>query len=159
MMSIQTSRFGEINVSEDTFLIFPTGLVGFPAVQEFVVLDVAEDCHYQWFQAIKEPNLALIIIDVHLLDPEFPVEVSDEAIEELEITAEDPVLIMAVVTIPSGQPDRATANLRAPLVVNLRTRKGKQLILHESIPLHFPLLPEVESAQSEATAVKETASV
>ncbi len=159
MMTIQTSRFGEIEVSEDTFLTFPTGLVGFPTVQQFVVLDVAEDCHYQWFQAINEPDLALIIIDVHFLDPEFPVEASDEAISELEITQADPVLIMAVVTIPSGQPDRATANLRAPLVVNLRTRKGKQLILHESIPLHFPLLPEAESAQAEVVAVKETASV
>ncbi len=159
MMTIQTSRFGEIEVSEDTFLTFPTGLVGFPTVQQFVVLDVAEDCHYQWFQAINEPNLALIIIDVHFLDPEFPVEASDEAIAELEITPADPVLIMAVVTIPSGQPDRATANLRAPLVVNLRTRKGKQLILHESIPLHFSLLPETESAQAEVATTKETASV
>ncbi len=159
MVTIQTSRFGQIDVSEDTFLTFPTGLVGFPAVQQFVVLDVAEDCHYQWFQAIKEPDLALIIIDVHCLDPEFPVEASDEAIAELEIRPTDPVLIMAVVTIPSGEPDRATANLRAPLVVNLRTRKGKQLILHESIPLHFPLLPEAESAQAEVLPVKETASV
>ncbi len=159
MMTIQTSRFGEIEVSEDTFLTFSTGLVGFPAVQKFVVLDVAEDCHYQWFQAIEEPDLALIIIDVHVLDPEFPVEASDEAIAELEISPTDPVLIMAVVTIPSGQPDRATANLRAPLVVNLRNRKGKQLILHESIPLHFPLLPEAESAKTEVTVVKETASV
>lgn len=159
MTTIQTSRFGGIEVSEDTFLTFSTGLVGFPTVQQFVVLDVAEDCHYQWFQAINEPDLALIIIDVHFLDPEFPVEASDEAIAELEITSTDPVLIMAVVTIPSGQPDRATANLRAPLVVNLRTRKGKQLILHESIPLHFPLLQETKSTQSEVATVKETASV
>ncbi len=159
MVTIQTSRFGEIEVSEETFLTFSTGLVGFPAAQKFVVLDVAEDCHYQWFQAIKEPDLALIIIDVHVLDPEFPVEASDEAIAELEISPTDPVLIMAVVTIPSGQPNRATANLRAPLVVNLRNRKGKQLILHESIPLHFPLLPEAELPQSEVPVAKETASV
>ncbi len=71
----------------------------------------------------------------------------------------DPVLILAVVSIPSGQPDQATANLRAPLVVNLRTRKGKQLILHESIPLRFPLLAEDEAVQPEAAIVNETASV
>lgn len=159
MMTIQTSRFGELEVSEDTLLTFPTGLVGFPAVQEFVVLDVAEDCQYQWFQAIKEPDLALVIIDVHLLDPEFKAEVSDEGLAELEITPTDPVLIIAVVTIPSGQPEQATANLRAPLVVNLRTRKGKQLILHESIPLRFPLMPEEGAIKPELTVVNETASV
>jgi len=159
MTTIQTSRFGELEVAEDTFLTFPSGLVGFPAAQQFVVLDVAEDCHYQWFQAIKEPDLAFVIIDVHLLNSEFQVQVSDEGLAELEITQTDPVLIMAVVTIPSGQPEQATENFRGPLVVNLRTRKGKQLILHESIPLRFPLLSENEAVHPEAAIVNETASV
>ena len=160
MMTIQTSRFGEIEVSEEALLTFPTGLVGFPAIQQFVVLDVAEDCQYQWLQAVEEPDLAFVIIDIHLLDPEFRVEISDEGLAELEITQADPVLIMAVVTIPSGQPEQATANLRAPLVVNLRTRKGKQPILNESIPLRFSLLLESEEGvQADVPIVKETASV
>ena len=159
MMTIQTSRFGELEVSEDTLLTFPSGLVGFPAIQQFVVLDVAEDSYYQWFQAIKEPDLALVIIDVHYLDPEFQAQVSDEGLAELDITQGDPILIMAVVTIPSGHPEQATANLRAPLVVNLRTRKGKQLILHESIPLRFPLLHEAEVVQQKSDALAEAASV
>lgn len=159
MMTIQTSRFGEIQVSKDTLLTFPTGLVGFPDLQEFVVLDVADDCHYQWFQAVKEPDLAFVIIDVHLLNADFQVEASDDAVTELDITESDPVLILAVVTIPSGQPEQATANLRAPLVVNLRTRKGKQLILHESIPLRFLLMPEGTAVESAMTCVNEPASV
>ena len=159
MMMIQTGQCGEIEVSEDTLLTFPSGIVGFPAVQQFVVLDVEEDCQYQWFQSATEPDLAFIIIDVHLLDPEFQVEVSDEGLAELEITETDPVLVMAVVTLPPGRPEQATANLRAPLVVNLRTRKGKQLILHESIPLRFSLLPEGETVRAEVETVGEAASV
>lgn len=159
MMTIRTRQFGEFEVSEDALLTFPAGVVGFPAVQQFVVLDVTDDCPYQWFQAVTEPDLAFVIIDVHLLDPEFRVEVSDEGLAELEVSQTDPLLIMAVVTIPSGKPEQATANLRAPLVVNLRTRKGKQLILHESIPLHYPLRLELEFSQSEAAIVAETAAV
>ncbi len=159
MMTIQTSRFGELEVSEDTLLSFPSGLVGFPAIQQFVVLDVTEDCHYQWFQAIREPDLAMVIIDIHIIDPEFRAQISDEGLAELGMTATDPILIMAIVTIPSGQPEQATANLRAPLVVNLRTRKGKQLILHESIPLRYPLLPGGEAMQPEPDVAIETASV
>jgi len=159
MMKIQTGRFGEIEVAEEILLTFPSGLVGFPTVQNFVVLDVAEDCQYQWFQAINEPDLAFVIIDVHLLDQKFQADISDEGMAELEITPSDPVLILAVVTIPAGEPDRATANLRAPLVVNLRTRKGKQLILHESIPLRLPLMRDEETAQPSSVIEKETASV
>ena len=159
MMTIQTSRFGELEVSEDTLLSFPSGLVGFPAIQQFVVLDVTEDCHYQWFQAIREPDLAMVIIDIHIIDPEFQAKISDEGLVELGMTETDPILIMAIVTIPFGQPEQATANLRAPLVVNLRTRKGKQLILHESIPLRYPLLPGGEAMQPEPDVAIETASV
>ncbi|MDH5428548.1 MAG: flagellar assembly protein FliW [Nitrospirota bacterium] len=159
MVTIQTGRFGEIEVSAEALLTFPSGLVGFPAVQKFVVLDVAEDCQYQWFQAINEPDLAFVIIDVHLLDQQFQADISDEGMAELEITSSDPVLILAVVTIPAREPERATANLRAPLVVNLRTRKGKQLILHESIPLRFPLMRKEEPAQPATVMENEPASV
>ncbi len=159
MITIQTGRFGEIEVAEETLLTFPSGLVGFPAVQEFVVLDVAEDCQYQWFQSITESELALVIIDVHILDQNFQAEVSDEGLAELAITPSDPVLILAVVTIPAGEPAQATANLRAPLVVNLRTRKGKQLILHESLPLRFSLMRDEETAQPVSVIENETASV
>jgi len=159
MIIIQTSRFGELEVSEDTLVTFPSGLVGFPATQEFVVLDVTEESPYQWMQAICEPDLAMVIIDVHFIDTEFRAQISDEGLAELDVTEKDSVLIMVVVTIPSGRPDQATANLRAPLVVNLRTRKGKQIILHESIPLRFPLISDEEAVNLEPAMVNETASV
>ena len=159
MMTIQTSRFGELEVSEDTMLVFPSGLIGFPVIQEFVVVDVAEESPYQWLQAVNEPDLAMVIIDVHFIDTEFRAQISDEGLAELGVIENDPVLIMAVVTIPSGQPEQATANLRAPLVVNLRTRKGKQIILHESIPLQFSLLSDWEAVQQESVVVAEPASV
>ncbi len=159
MMTIHTSRFGELEVSEDTLLTFPTGLIGFPAIQEFVVLDVAEESPYQWLQAIGEPDLAMVIIDVHCLDPDFRAQISDEGLAELGVIEKDPVLIMAVVTIPSGQPEQATANLRAPLVVNLRTRKGKQIILHESIPLRFSLMFDGEAVQEKSDMVAEPTTV
>lgn len=159
MMTIRSRQLGEIEVTQESLLTFPSGIVGFPAVQKFVVLDVADDCLYQWFQSMEEPDLGFVIVDVHLFNPEFQVEISNEGLAELEIGQTDPVLILAVVTIPSGRPEQATANLRAPLVVNLRTRKGKQLILNESLPLRFPLLVKEEGNQQEVVAAKEAASV
>ena len=158
-MKIQTSRFGILDVSDETLLIFPSGLVGFPTFRRFVVLDVAEDSDYQWLQSVDDPGLAVVIVDVHLLQPEFRVDVPDEGLAELDMIQSDPVLIMAVVTIPSGRPDQSTANLRAPLVVNLRTRKGKQMILHESIPLRYSLLQTPAERKSDHEGVTEPASV
>ena len=158
-MKIQTSRFGTLDVSDATLLIFPCGLVGFPAFRRFVVFDAAEDSDYQWFQSVDDPTLAFVIVDVHLLKPDFRVDIPDEGLTELDITQADPILIMAVLTIPPGNPVQATANLRAPLVVNLRTRKGKQMILHESIPLRFPLLQTSTERKPNHELVSEPASV
>lgn len=158
-MKIQTSRFGILEVLDQTLVIFPSGLVGFPAFRHFVVLDAAVDSDYQWLQSVEEPSLAFVIVDVHLLQQDFRVEIPHEGLTELELTQTDPITIMAVVTIPSGNPELATANLRAPVVVNLRTRRGKQLILHESIPLRYPLLQAPTESQPDPTVVTESASV
>ncbi len=158
-MKIQTSRFGILDVLDQTLLIFPSGLVGFPALRKFVVLDAAVDSDYQWLQSVEEASFAFVIVDVHLLQQDFRGEIPEEGLPELELTQTDPMTIMAVVTIPSGKPDQATANLRAPLVVNLRTRRGKQLILHESIPLRYPLFQSPTEGQPDLTVMTESASV
>jgi flagellar assembly factor FliW len=159
IMNIQTSRFGALEVLDETLLKFPSGLVGFPACRRFVVLDPAEGSEYQWFQSVDEPGLAFIIIDVHLLQPDFQIDVPDEGLKELDLAPTDSLLILAVITVPTGKPDQATANLRAPLVVNLRTRKGKQVILHESIPLRYPLLQTSSEPSSDRPMMTEPASV
>lgn len=158
-MHIQTSRFGILEVSEDTLLTFPAGLVGFPGYRRYVMLDPPEDADYQWFQSVDEPSLAFVIMDVHLFQPNFSTNLSEEGLTELEMNPTDSISIMAVVTIPSGQPDQATANLRAPLVVNGRTRQGKQLILHESIPLRYPLFQDHAECPSPSAVVKEATTV
>lgn len=158
-MKMQTSRFGTLDVADETVLLFPSGLVGFPACRRFVVFEAGENSGYQWIQSVDEPQLAFVIVEVRLLQPEFHLDVPDEALAELDMQATDQISILAVVTIPSGDPGQATVNLRAPLVVNLRTRKGKQLILHESIPLRYPLVPAKTACPSQQEGMREPASV
>ncbi|GJL57150.1 MAG: flagellar assembly factor FliW [Nitrospirales bacterium] len=158
-MKIQTSRFGMLDVSDDTLLTFPCGLIGFPAFRRFVVLDPPEDADYQWFQSVDEPSLAFVTMNVHLLQPDFRTRLSEEGLAELDMTSTDSISIMVLVTIPSEQPDQATVNLRAPLVVNERTRHGKQLILHESIPLRYPLFQDSTQCQTYSGVATEAASV
>ena len=158
-MKFHSNRFGDIEISEESLVIFPSGLVGFPNYKRYVVLDVAEESDYQWFQSIEEPSLAFVLIDVRILSSDIRVEIPEEFLPELEIQPNDPVLLLAVVTIPSDAPEQASANLRAPLVVNVRTRKGKQLILHESLPLRFPLIPENSPISLDQALTIETAPV
>lgn len=156
-MQLSSNRFGSLEVAEEALLTFPSGLVGFPSHRRFVVVEVGDSSEYQWLQSADEPSLAFVLVDVQALGTDYQVEIPDDNLQELDVQATDSVSLLAVVTIPNDAPERASANLRAPIVVNQRTRKGKQLILHESIPIRFPLIPEqalesAESARSTTTA-------
>lgn len=158
-MKIHTSRFGELDIPEDTLLHFPAGLVGLPSAQRFVVLDVDKPSVYQWLQAIDEPGLAFILIDIDLLEPTFQVELPDEALEEIGYQDHHPLSLMAIVAIPNGKPEEATANLRAPLVINAETRKGKQIVLHETVTLHYSIAKATVQPEPAPAVASEVVSV
>ncbi|MGB0908738.1 MAG: flagellar assembly protein FliW [Nitrospirales bacterium] len=155
-MKISTSRFGELEVPEESIISFPTGLVGLPHHTRYVVFDVDRDSGYQWLQSLEDETLAVVITHADLIQADFEAQLTDDNVKELNIMPNDQVEIVVIVTIPSGRPDQATANLRAPIVVNLRTRVGKQIILHESIPLQVPLFAEEPSeAVEDSVCVQE----
>ena len=124
---------------EESFVTFPSGLVGFPQYTRYVIFEDEKDLGYEWLQSIDEPSLAFIVVQSDLVNPEWDIQVPDASANELDIHDEDPITALVIVTIPKGQPDQATVNVRGPIVVNLRNRKAKQVILHESLPLRVPL--------------------
>ena len=138
-MKIQTSRFGEVDVPEESIVMFPLGLVGLPRHTRYVVFDVEHNAGYQWLQSLDDPTLAFVIVQADLIQPDFQAQVAEESLADLDVAPDESLAIKVIVSIPQGRPDQATANLRAPIVVNLRTRKAKQIILHESLPLRVPL--------------------
>ena len=137
---------------DDALFVFPSGLVGLPQYTRYVVLDTEKDSGYQWLQSVDDPTLAIVIMPSDLIAFDLKSQVSAENMAELEVRSDDPVSFSLIVTIPNGNPDQATVNLRAPLMVNLRSRQGKQIILHESIPLHVPLNSREETAVEEVSA-------
>ena len=150
-MKVSTSRFGEFDVPEESIVTFPLGLVGLPNHTRYVVFDVEQDSGYQWLQSLEDATLAVVIAQAELIQANFSDHVSEESVTDLEIRNDDQISLSVIVTIPPGRPDLATVNLRAPIVVNLRTRKAKQIILHESLALQRPLASEEQGAVEEKT--------
>ncbi len=155
-MKIATSRFGELEISEDSIITLPSGLVGLPRHTRYVVFDVEQDSGYQWLQSLDDATLAVVIVSANDIQQDFQAQLTEENVMDLGILQDDQVDVVVIVSIPTNRPDQATANLRAPIVVNLRTRIGKQVILHESIPLQVPLFVDDNvCAQEEAVDVQE----
>ena len=69
---------------------------------------------------------------------------------EVQAGASDDLSTAVVLTIPSGDHGRVTANLRGPLLMNLRTKLCKQLVLSEEFPTRHPLFPTPMPQSAEA---------
>ncbi len=139
-MLIHTVNFGNLEVPEDKVITFKEGVPGFPQIHRFAVLELEELKPFQYLQALDDPPIALFIINPFLVDPSYEFRLTDSDMEDVNSKNSKELAVYAVATIPPN-PNEATINLMAPIVINDRERCGKQVILHESkYSVKHPLL-------------------
>lgn len=128
MINVKTSRFGDIEVKKDDVIALPSGLIGFPELKEFVLLDHDKDSPFKWLQSLDDGTIAFVLINPLLFKSDYEVEVTEAEVSDLSLENEEDAVISVIVTMPTN-PQQMTANLKAPLVFNLKNRRGKQIIL------------------------------
>lgn len=141
-MKIYTSRFGDIDIDKDKVISFSRGIIGFPETKRYIVLDHMNNSEipFKWLQAIDKPDLAFVITDPLLFCPDYNPAIEGKELRELGILDPSDYGTIVIVTIPQGEPEKMTANMRGPIVLNLKTRDARQIVLlSEEYSSHFPL--------------------
>lgn len=129
-MKVQTSRFGEIEVNEADVVTLPEGLIGFPELTRYVLLDHDAESPFKWLQSVDDGAMAFVVMSPLTFRPDYTVEVSEEEISVLKLSNAEDAVISVIVTIPVD-PKKMSANLKAPLIFNLKNRVGKQVIVKD----------------------------
>lgn len=148
-MKCTSTRFGLFEVRDESVLTFPSGLLGFPEQQRYVILDHDTEAPFKWLQSVEEPALAFVILDPALFHPGYQIDVPADALAEISAGEQEDLSLVVILTIPSDDPGRITANLRGPLVISHKAKIGKQLVLSEEFPTRHPLFPVSGPAMSE----------
>jgi len=130
-MLISTTRFGDIEIQENDIIFLPEGLVGFPELKKYILLDHDVDSPFKWLQSIDDGNIAFVILSPLTFLPEYNIEVTEDDVACLKLEAVDDAIISTIITIPSD-PNKMSANLKAPLIFNSKNRMCKQVILKEN---------------------------
>ncbi|RKX78387.1 MAG: flagellar assembly protein FliW [Spirochaetes bacterium] len=125
-MKIKTKAYGTVEVDERQEIYFPYGILGFESFKHFVLMDAREKPFY-WLQSVDVPEIAFILINPYLFRPDYSLDVPGEELEDIGITDSEDSLVFAIVTIPENQ-SKMTANLQGPIVINKKSRTGKQMI-------------------------------
>lgn len=130
-MNIETERFGNIEVEADKVIKFKEGLPGFPEEDEFIVILNGEDTPISFLQSVKNGDLSFVILNPFKVFKDYDFEIPETVQEALKIEKVEDVMIFSMVTIPQDM-KKMTANLMAPIVVNIKEKLARQIILENS---------------------------
>jgi flagellar assembly factor FliW len=127
-MKIETKFFGAVEIDEAQIVEFAHGIPGFENDHKFAVLK-HEDSPFHVLQSVERANLAFIIIELGKVVPDYEIDLPDEVVAELKLEKPEEALVCAIVVLPSDI-SQATVNLAAPLVINVKEKRGVQIILN-----------------------------
>ena len=115
---------------------FEEGMIGVPGARRFEVLS-RPDYPVLILRCLDIAGLSFHVTNPVLADPGYSPPLDRRVEEAIGLREGDPCLLLAV-TILEGE--SAVANLRAPLVLNVRTCRATQMILEDrSYPLRAPV--------------------
>lgn len=141
---LQSSRFGELTLPQDSIVEFPSGLIGFPDAKRYVLLEYKPP--FSWFHSVEDTNLAFVVVDGVEFGDNYKVT-PPYGDKQCDFKEQDEFAVLVIVTVRSD-PRMTTANLKAPLFVNLRNRRGVQVIFDDPrYSTRHPLWSEPESTE------------
>ena len=130
-MVIKTSRFDLVEFKIEDVLTFPEGLLGFKDLREFVLLDDPNDDIFAWLQSCELPNVAFPVLEPEIFGHKYNISLNRTDLEALKLTAAEAPSFFNIITIPDD-PTQMTANIKAPIVINLKGRLARQCVLQDN---------------------------
>ena len=117
------------------------GLLGFEKYTRYVIAydsDKESKNGIMWLQCVDEPELAFPVMDPMFIIKDYRPVVEDEWLAQIGIFESDEELyVLSVLTVPSDL-TKMTINLKAPIVINISTRLGCQIIVNnEEYPVRY----------------------
>jgi flagellar assembly factor FliW len=125
-LTIQSTRFGTVEIAEDSVLQFPDGLIGLGG-SRYTLISRDPASPFLWLQSLDDPALALPVTNPHGFFSDFTLELSDEDAERLGLDATSSPDVYVTVSA-SSELENFTANLRAPILI--RAGRADQVINH-----------------------------
>lgn len=138
-------------------ILLPQGIIGFSQYTRAELIAMPDHQPFIWMRLQGPANLDpihFIVMEPGGLIADYEPEVFDEDAEQLGLNDSGDAMILNIVTLRNQQPAEATVNLVGPLIVNRRTRTGRQLVIsnYSRYSAHFPLVAEASAEPLARTA-------
>lgn len=135
-MHISTTQFGAVRLEETDVFHFPHGLIGLEEYRRWVLLADGGSDAFGWMQSTTEPDMAVAVVSPRRFVPDYRVRVSRRELRAIRLSQVDQAFMLNIV---ADHGDRLTVNLRAPLILNLDQRLGRQVVTDDDQPVQWEL--------------------
>lgn len=130
-MNIDNPHAGSIGGEADRIIEFPAGLAGFEELRRFSLFhpETSEGAAPRYFilQSLDDPNIAFNIADPELFGFNYEIVLSDDEIAALDLAdPSEAAVVVILVKGTTGGDAGVRANLKGPLIINTRARRGIQ---------------------------------
>lgn len=126
-MKVQSTRFGEIEVSQDSVIQFVSAILGFQEDTQYVLIPQVEESPFQYIQSIKDPNLTFVLADPFLFFTDYEFNIEERWLKKLDLHGQEDVDIRVITTVRSSED--ISINLKAPIVINKKSKEAMQIVL------------------------------
>ena len=131
-MKITTTRFDDFDISEEEIIYMPTGMLGFPKKNRFVIIQQKEMFPFCWYQSVDDPALAFVVISPFIFMPDYSIDTESTLSELSWHETKENLDLYVVVNASGGSLAKMTANLIGPVLINTRIREAVQIVIHNS---------------------------
>ena len=141
-MKAVTRLFGTIDVADEKIITMERGMIGFPNLTHFALIfdEEKKDKKFKimWLQSMDDGDVAFPVADPIQIKEDYKPLVNEEIIAPLGEMTEENTYILVTVTVPKRVED-FSINLKAPIVINMDTNKGAQIITEDDYPVKYKI--------------------
>lgn len=129
-MEIQTAHFDVVEIDEKKILTFENGLPGLEENKRFALISNEASKPICWLQSLDHQEISLPVMDPFIICPAYSFDIAEEDITALDIEDIKDVFVLNVLVIPQSA-HAATINLSAPIIINIRNSRARQIVLDD----------------------------
>jgi len=120
------------SMPEEAMITFPDGLIGCEDWRRFVLLETETSGALNLLQSLDDPQVSFVVVDPYILLPDYSFEMTEADVRTIGLDDPAHALVVCILTVKQQPAFSVTANLLGPLVINVKSRRGVQVILAQS---------------------------
>jgi flagellar assembly factor FliW len=114
-------------------LSFTEPLPGFPGHRDYVLVTADASGVLFWLQSVAPEGPRFLTVSAPAFFPDYAPALPASVLDELGLADRSAAQVYCLVTVLDGDVATATANLRAPVVVDGDTARARQVVLTDGL--------------------------